>query len=190
MLSTENAFEQSGNSPPPVKRNKRGTVLCEHGHRQYRCKKCKASGVVVTGICEHNRHRDNCKQCNGKQTCLHSSNRAGCKQCKPLGWAKKMVYYSKKTARKYGYKPAQITPEKLLALYDSSDVCVICNEQFDADITPHLHHDHDTGKVHGYAHGMCNKAEGQFGVLTLKQQVKFLQTQFPEVVKALTGVSQ
>jgi hypothetical protein len=62
----------------------------------------------------------------------------------------------------------------------------MCHLPFTLNNNPScLHHNHETGEVYGFAHRDCNRMEGFFGKLTTAQQVRFLQTQFPDVVKAL-----
>lgn len=62
-----------------------------------------------------------------------------------------------------------VTPEMFEAMLEEQDnACAICLEPFgqyqkaERDRTPHVDHDHESGKVRGLLCGTCNKGLGQF----------------------------
>lgn len=83
-----------------------------------------------------------------------------------LGWAKDVISTSKRKARKHKHQSASITPEQLVSLRVSSTHCCDgCGKKLDwfavgTTRKPHLHHDHKTGKVHGFSAPWCNRSEG------------------------------
>lgn len=89
----------------------------------------------------------------------------------------------KKTAKRRGYVPPDITPEQYLRLERKSKKCFGCNGALDETKTSHLHHNHATGEVYGFCHSLCNQAEGMLSKMKFEEKVNFLSVFFPEVFK-------
>lgn len=82
---------------------------------------------------------------------------------------------SKHVARRNGYKPInQMTPHSAIRRAMDSDVCVLCGAtlqwKFGLGKTPHLHHDHETGELIGFAHPTCNMPEAKTRMKQLLQE--------------------
>ena len=138
-----------------------GSGICQHGKYKQYCKECKGQGIGGTSICRHGQERCRCKNCNGSQICEHKRRRDRCCHCKPLGWAKTIIKRAELTATDEGYLAPNITAEKLVELRKTSTHCAACELPLDwAGASPHLHHDHETGRVIGYTHRWCNAMEG------------------------------
>ena len=91
------------------------------------------------------------------------------------------IYSSKHNAKKRGYKPIDpFTPHSLIRKMMEEN-CVLCGEAlvwtFGRMKTPHLHHNHETGKVIGFAHPKCNLFELQQRVLELRAENVALRQQ-------------
>lgn len=134
-------------------KNKHGHSICEHSIEQYRCKQCFGGGV-----CEHLIRRTNCQFCN------------------PLSWAKRILRDQQKHAANKNHKSPIITPEELVILRQKSEICVLC-EEFLIE-KPVLHHNHQTGEVIGFAHGLCNSIEGFLSKLSETARARFLKNVF------------
>lgn len=70
-----------------------------------------------------------------------------------------------------------VEPEFLEELLKAQDYrCGLCHEEFDEG-TPHLDHDHGTGKVRGMVHLLCNRGLGDFkdDVDILQAAIDYLQ---------------
>src|ERR1700674_3225495 len=103
-----------------------GSQFCEHGKRKDACKECKGSQ-----ICEHGRQRSSCIECDGGNICKCKKQRSSCRKCDPLGWAKRCLYSSEKTARQRGYVPPKITPEEFVFLANKTKRCIACDGKLD-----------------------------------------------------------
>lgn len=80
------------------------------------------------------------------------------------GWGcriTRILSSSRHNARKHGYKPADSTTSHDVIIKMGDKPCVHCGEVFDwsecgPGKTPHLDHDHETGKINGFSHAVCN----------------------------------
>jgi hypothetical protein len=68
---------------------------------------------------------------------------------------------SRTASRKWGYKPINLkTPHSAIRKLMGHKNCVCCGEPlrwvFGKGTTPHLHHNHKTGEMYGFAHPKCN----------------------------------
>lgn len=107
--------------------------------------------------CVHRRALTRCRECGGGSICEHVQRRSRCWICNPLGWARQILSGFR---QKKGTLP-DITAEELVSLRQQSTHCG-CGKplNWDGMITPHLHHNHQTGFVYGYVHSHCNLIEG------------------------------
>ena len=78
---------------------------------------------------------------------------------------------AKSVAKRHKHAPPRISPEGLLILLEEQK-CAICGQEL-AKRT-HLHHDHKTGNVYGFAHAACNQAEGIVAAMPPEQRKNFL----------------
>jgi hypothetical protein len=117
--------------------------------------------------CEHGKFKWNCLPCGGLKLCeKHKRVARTCRICYPRFWAQRILSRHKQDARKGGYKATSITPQDLLRLLESYPNCCGCGAFLDYNAVggfnaPCLHHNHETGKVIGFAHRECNSLEGQ-----------------------------
>lgn len=82
----------------------------------------------------------------------------------PLGWKCRVsviLNASQQSARKRKYKPIDLnTPHSVIRKMMNESDCERCGEPLKWELgfnkTPHLHHDHVTGKIYGFVHFRCN----------------------------------
>ena len=76
---------------------------------------------------------------------------------------------------------------EIVKLREESTSCVVCEgckgplNWSGARHNPHLHHNHETGEVYGYAHGRCNQVE-EF-ISPLVARVKELEEDFSPILE-------
>ena len=94
-------------------------------------------------------------------------------------------------ARRHGYKSIdKMTPHSVIRKLMRVRHCVLCGERLQWRVgrgkTPHLHHDHQTGKIIGFTHPKCNPLALERRVRELEAQVEQCQkTQvLPTILKA------
>ena len=82
-------------------------------------------------------------------------------------------------AKRGNYKPIENTPHSVIRELMNKDVCVLCGKKltwaFGLSKTPHLHHDHETGKIIGFTHPVCNPFALQNRIFELEAEVAFLK---------------
>lgn len=82
-------------------------------------------------------------------------------------------------ARRRNYASPLINHYGLVVLMQNSKTCVLCGAVLDwSQKSPHLHHDHETGQVHGFAHQLCNQAEGMLMKMAPENRAHFIRTAF------------
>lgn len=157
-------------------------AFCKHKRRKSTCRECNGSA-----ICKHGVVKYRCSKCGGGSMCQHNRERRMCKTCDPKHRIGRFIYRYNREAREGGYSPPNITIDEFEELQATSTHCCGCNEILDwaGELTPCLHHDHDTGKVFGFAHRFCNMFEGQTRRLGSKKIVALLINFFPNVVVEL-----
>jgi len=91
-----------------------------------------------------------------------------------------ILYANTDSAKRYGgYVPIDPTTPHSVIREMMEKSCVLCGEPLDwtvlgPGVTPHLHHDHENGKIHGFTHPACNRFESE-EIFRLKAEVKKLQ---------------
>jgi hypothetical protein len=148
---------------------------CQHEKRRNQCRECGT--CAGSEICEHGIRQYVCRQCSGAGLCEHGR-RSQCWLCDPLGWASHCINRAKSDAKSRKHLAPKIAAEELVELRRRSDVCCFCEQALswaDSKNSPHLHHDHETGEVFGYAHPVCNKFEGQVMSLGVQAAIVFLE---------------
>jgi len=83
-------------------------------------------------------------------------------------------------ARKRNYQPINPnTSHSVIRQLMQEKNCVLCGEPLDWELgrgtTPHLHHDHETGEIYGFAHPKCNPRAEAKEIFRLKSEVRKLQ---------------
>ncbi len=84
-------------------------------------------------------------------------------------------------AKKHGYTPINPnTPHLVIRQMMEEKNCTLCGNPLDWSVlgrgtTPHLHHDHVTGQIYGFAHAKCNPLALQRRVRELETEVKQLK---------------
>jgi len=72
----------------------------------------------------------------------------------------------------------QNTPHSLIRQMMEAKNCILCGEplkwEFGPGKTPHLHHDHVTGEIYGFAHAKCNPRAEAKEMFRLRAEVKKL----------------
>lgn len=109
-------------------------------------------------------------------------------------WAKRLLR-SQKAAARYGkYTSPNISATQIVELKNTPGLkCCICltGEELrwvkSARLTnPHLHHNHDTGEVYGFAHALCNRLTGLLNKeLTPESQAEFFKNACPKAFELL-----
>src|SRR5271165_6212122 len=132
-----------------------GGPSCPHKTRKYLCEECDGGGV-----CLHNKQKQHCKDCGTMFYCKHKSSRNHCFKCSPRRWASGILRSARKSAKLRQHEPPNISTEDLIKLFEDFKNCWLCGGDFKSRVSPHLHHSHETGKVHGFCHPLCNQAEG------------------------------
>jgi hypothetical protein len=134
--------------------------------------------------CPHGRIRCQCVPCGGSRICPHKKYLYQCWHCDPRGWADHCIRRAKSDAKRRNHAGPEINPEELVNLRRKSDTCFFCEQTLswsNPKNSPHLHHDHDTGEVFGYAHPVCNNIEGYIKSLGPSAAVKFLRNMLRKV---------
>ncbi len=91
--------------------------------------------------------------------------------------ADNILQSSRRTAKKRGYEAISLsTPHTVIRQMMEVVNCVLCGQQLDWSVfgrgtTPHLHHDHITGEIHGFAHPKCNPLALQRHVWALEAKI-------------------
>ncbi|SRR5258708_39080747 len=83
---------------------------------------------------------------------------------------------SVRRARVFGYMPVDPkTPHATVRLMMQKKDCVLCHRPLEWELgrgrTPHLHHDHSTGRIIGFSHSRCNPLDLQRRVIQLELKV-------------------
>ena len=109
-------------------------------------------------------------------------------------WAKRLLR-SQKAAARYGkYASPNISAAQIVELKNTPGLkCCICltGEGLkwvkSARLTnAHLHHNHDTGEVYGFAHALCNRLMGLLNKeLTPESQAEFFKNACPKAFELL-----
>jgi hypothetical protein len=90
--------------------------------------------------------------------------------CRILGILRSAQYES----RRRGYKPIISTHAEIRELMKSNK-CWLCGNRLTWNLgrgqTPHLHHDHETGEIHGFTHPRCNPRALQNEICRLKKRL-------------------
>lgn len=158
-----------------------GSQICEHSRRRTQCKECGGSE-----ICAHNRMRNACVECDGSQVCDHKRIKYQCWLCSPARYAKEILRLGARTAKKRGYAPPDITPEKLVKLLSMSKRCALCSGllNWTGKRPALLHHNHETGRVIGFVHSRCNKLEGtgKSGESQHFREITYIDPQVSDVI--------
>ncbi len=100
---------------------------------------------------------------------------------------------SRFNGEKQGYKSIDPnTPHSVIRTLMNEENCALCRKplewKFGAGLTPHLHHDHASGEIFGFAHVKCNpKAEAK-EILRLKSEVKKLQQENQKLQEECEGI--
>lgn len=86
---------------------------------------------------------------------------------------------SQRNSERDGGKPMDInTPHTFIRTLMKKSNCVICDKLLRWEIgtgkTPHLHHDHITGGIIGFSHGVCNPKALEKEILLLRKKVEEL----------------
>lgn len=149
-----------------------GGPSCLHKTRRYLCDLCNGRG-----ICIHKRQKQHCKDCGTMVYCEHKKSRNHCFICAPYLWASSILRSARKSAKQRRYEPPNISVDDLVSLYYEAEICWLCGGSLDLT-SPHLHHDHKTGQVHGFTHQLCNQAEGMLTRLTQKEREHFIRIVF------------
>uniref|UniRef100_A0A0G4FCV2 Uncharacterized protein n=1 Tax=Chromera velia CCMP2878 TaxID=1169474 RepID=A0A0G4FCV2_9ALVE len=79
----------------PLKKNKFGKFVCEHGREQRRCRQCGGSAICMHSKvkwncaicsdgsrCPHNKMKYYCRECGGKGVCPHGRAKNKCRECR------------------------------------------------------------------------------------------------------------
>ena len=96
-----------------------------------------------------------CKPCVALKTSAHYARNPGRKKEVTERYRNSPKYMAVRL-KKYGLTPSDFELLKII----QGDACAICKEGFDA--TPHIDHNHETGKVRGLLCSQCNTALGLF----------------------------
>ena len=86
-------------------------------------------------------------------------------------------------ARKYGYTSIDPkTPHSIIRKMMAETLCERCGKGLDWTVcvkgkTPHLHHSHDTGEIHGFTHVQCNPQALKNEIDNLRTENARLQTE-------------
>jgi hypothetical protein len=111
-----------------------------------------------------------------------------------LTWAKRLLVSQKAAARHGKYTPPNISAAQIVELKNTPWLtCCICQTGKElkwvksARLTnPHLHHNHDTGEVYGFAHALCNRLAGLLDKkLTPELQAEFFKRACPRAFDLL-----
>ena len=81
---------------------------------------------------------------------------------------------SKRVAEEQGYKPIKATHGEIRELMKDNK-CWLCKNELVWELgkgsTPHLHHDHESGKVYGFTHSRCNPRALQNEIIRLRKRL-------------------
>jgi hypothetical protein len=99
------------------------------------------------------------------------------------GWicrASRILVGNQAEAKEQGYKPIDInTPHAIIRNLMRVEKCVLCGALLKWELgpgkTPHLHHDHDSGEMLGFAHSRCNPFGLKMENLRLRRQLARLK---------------
>jgi Recombination endonuclease VII len=88
-----------------------------------------------------------------------------------------------KRARQFKFKPISLdTPHTIIRDLMKNKICIMCKVKLSWDKrslgpgkTPHLHHDHDTGKILGFTHPVCNPRALKDEIHRLQNKIKNLE---------------
>lgn len=84
------------------------------------------------------------------------------------------IFNSSKHAAKGRYVPIKATHAEIRKLMKKSR-CWLCKSTLIWNLgrgrTPHLHHDHETGKVYGFTHSVCNPRALQNEIVKLRKML-------------------
>jgi hypothetical protein len=117
-------------------------------------------------------------KCSNKLAC--SSGERGGKRESCVCRIRRILGQSVYTAKRGNYKPMdQNTPHSVIRELMNNNICVLRGEKltwiFENGKTPHLHHDHETGKIIGFTHPVCNPLALQNRIFELEAEVAFLK---------------
>jgi hypothetical protein len=80
------------------------------------------------------------------------------------------------------------TPHSFIHTMMQRDICVICGEPLEWKLgqitTPHLHHDHLTGQIYGFAHAKCNPGAEAKEIFRLTAEIEKLQQENQKLKEA------
>jgi len=92
---------------------------------------------------------------------------------------RQILYGSRRDALRGGYTPiAPNTPHEVIRRLMDKETCELCGEPlvwgFKRGQTPHLHHNHVTGEIHGFVHARCNIWAMEKEIRRLKKIIQVL----------------
>ena len=101
-------------------------------------------------------------------------------RCRATGIIHASIYY----ANQKRYEPINVSNDKtghiIVREKMKSTICCVCNKRlrwvFKSGITPHIEHNHDTGKIHGFAHSGCNSRVRHDTDRAMRSENKILRT--------------
>jgi hypothetical protein len=78
------------------------------------------------------------------------------------------------------YQPIKInTPHSLIREEMDKNICYVCEKpllwRFGVGVTPHLHHDHETGEIYGFSHIVCNTNALRIKIQKLEKEIAHLK---------------
>ena len=168
----------------PLSRLKRGRGRCTKCHREYQQKlygfepdqiqepgkehtfRCGCTGVLPDKRGESNKFAN---FSHGVWRCRIST----------------ILNASQAAARLGHFLPMDLnTPHHIIRVMMDTAICELCKQpliwEFGKNKTPHLHHNHTTGKIYGFAHFKCNTRALEIEVEFLREFIKDSGLTLPE----------